>query len=149
MNNDDYQSLYYEVEEIINQYKLGWIIEQVNNSIHEGKIVSIEDKLAKKNREKTPRIKREDYTDKEKVLLLLEAFETAIVNTLELEQEIGKFLMQDMSDLQLEPRIKFYTEEDEDTHHYFIFNNNQINLRWQEARRLQNLLNDLRREIEE
>lgn len=147
MNADEYQNLYSQIEEIINYYQLGWIIEQVNNSIREGKIVSIEEKLAKKNREKTPRIKREDYTVKEKVLLLLDAFETAVVNTIELEKEIGNFLIEEISDSQLEPKIKFYSEEEENIHQ-FIFSPETINLRQQETRELQNLLNDLRQELE-
>ncbi|AFY34612.1 hypothetical protein [Calothrix sp. PCC 7507] len=71
MNDDEYQNLYSQIEEIIIYYELDWIIKQVNISIHEGKIVSLEKKLAKNNREKTPRIKREDYTAKEKLLLYL------------------------------------------------------------------------------
>ncbi|MHC5893907.1 hypothetical protein [Nostoc sp.] len=117
------------------------------NSIYEGKIVSIEDKLAKKNREKTPRIKREDYTAKEKVLLLLNAFETAVVNTIELEKELGKFLTEEISDSQLEPQIKFCSEEEENSYQ-FIFSSETINLRQQEAREIQNLLNELRQELE-
>ncbi|MBN3885866.1 MAG: hypothetical protein V7K64_22990 [Nostoc sp.] len=147
MNANEYQNLYCQIEEIINYYKLGWIIEQVNNSIHEGKIVSIEDKLAKKNREKTPRIKREDYTAKEKVLLLLNAFETAVINTIELEKEVGEFLTEEISDPQLEPKIKFYSEEEENSHQ-FIFSSDTINLRQQEAREIQNLLNQLHQELE-
>ncbi|WP_066425697.1 hypothetical protein [Anabaena sp. 4-3] len=147
MNTDEYENLYCQVEEIINYYELSWIIEQVNNSIREGKIVSIEEKLAKKNREKTPRIKREDYTAKEKVLLLLDAFERAVLNTIELEKEVGKFLTEEIRDSQLEPQIKFYSEEEENIHE-FIFDTDRINLRQQEAGELQNLLNHLRQELE-
>ncbi|MEH1793457.1 MULTISPECIES: hypothetical protein [unclassified Nostoc] len=147
MNANEYQNLYSEIQGIINDYKLGWIIEQVNNSIYEGKIVSIEDRLAKKNREKTPRIKREDYTAKEKVLLLLNAFETAVVNTIELEKEVGRFLTEEISDSQLEPQIKFYSEEEQNSHQ-FIFSSETINLRQQEVREIQNLLNELRQELE-
>ncbi|HLP89537.1 MAG TPA: hypothetical protein VK184_13220 [Nostocaceae cyanobacterium] len=145
MDVKEYENLYLQIEDIINYYEMGWIIEEVNNSIREGKIVSIEGKLEKKKQEGNSRIKREDYSPKEKLLLLLDAFDRAITNKFELEKELGEFLTEEMNGLRLEPQIGFGSDEEVKVHK---FSSKTLELRQQEFQELQNLLNTLRQEIQ-
>ncbi|MBD2296394.1 hypothetical protein H6G06_23645 [Anabaena sphaerica FACHB-251] len=148
MDIQEYENLYFQIEEIIDYYKMGWVLQEVNDSIREGKIVSIEGRLEKTKQKKTPRIKREDYSAQEKLLILLEAFERAIINRVDLEKELGKFLIEEMSDSRLEAQILFSSDDEKEEVRKFIFPYESAKLRQQEAEELQNLLNSLRLEVQ-
>jgi len=87
MDEIEYARVYQELAAILNEFNLGWVAQQVADTVEIGK--TIEERSPKR---KTPLLKIENYTAKEQLLLLIDAIEQATVNTSEIEDEIAYFL---------------------------------------------------------
>ena len=134
MNEQDCFIAYSELERILYAFNLEWVTEQVAQSIREGKNIE----------ENQGRNRTEEYSAQEQLLLLIDAVEQAVVNTVEIETEIRRFL----SAQDLEPEIRFYpsNERGED---FFLFAPRLLEEeeRLSSARQLRDYLNDLRFEV--
>ncbi len=145
MNNNEYKNLYYQLKKILNEYNLTWVVEQVNETIREGKIVNVEESLPRKSKTKTHRIKQENFSEKEKLFLLIDAFERIILDSSEIENELNEFLTEENRESILDPKILFSEEDDED--YQVIFYTDSVKVRQQIAMELKNLLDMLRKEV--
>ncbi|NQE36610.1 hypothetical protein E5S67_04375 [Microcoleus sp. IPMA8] len=102
MDEIEYAKLYQELAAILNEFNLGWVVQQVADTVEIGKV--IEERSLKR---KTPLLKIEDYTAKEQLLLLIDAVEQATVNTSEMEDEIAYFLKVESETSPLGTKITF------------------------------------------
>lgn len=102
MDEIEYAKLYQELAAILNEFNLGWVVQQVADTVEIGKV--IEERSLKR---KTPLLKIEDYTAKEQLLLLINAVEQATVNTSEMEDEIAYFLKVESETSPLGTKITF------------------------------------------
>lgn len=145
MDNNEYKNLYDQLKKILSEYNLTWVVEQVNETIHEGKIVNVEESLPRKSKTKTHRIKQENFSEKEKLFLLIDAFERIILDSSEIENELNEFLTEENRESILDPKLLFSEEDDED--YQVIFYTDSVKLRQQIAMELKNLLDMLRKEV--
>ncbi|MBD1904079.1 hypothetical protein H6F53_00980 [Trichocoleus sp. FACHB-832] len=132
MNEEDCFIAYRQLEEILHEFNLEWVTEQVAQSIHEGKNIE----------ENQERNRTEEYSAQEKLLLLINAVEQAVVNTLEIETEMSRFL----SAQELRPEVRFYPS-DERRGDFFVFAPRLLEERLSSARELRDYLNNLRFEV--
>ncbi|AUT01655.1 hypothetical protein CLI64_15370 [Nostoc sp. CENA543] len=133
MDEEDCFIAYRELEQILYEFNLEWVAEQVAQTIREGK-----------NLEENEGINRtEEYSAQEQLLLLINAVEQAVVNNVEIAAEISRFL----SVHELIPEIRFYPS-DERGEELFVFAPGQIEERLSSARQLGDFLNNLRFEVE-
>jgi len=104
MDEIEYARVYQELAAILNEFNLGWVAQQVADTVEIGK--TIEERSPKR---KTPLLKIENYTAKEQLLLLIDAIEQATVNTSEIEDEIAYFLKVESETSPLGTKITFAT----------------------------------------
>lgn len=102
MDEIEYARVYQELAAILNEFNLGWVAQQVADTVEIGK--TIEERSPKR---KTPLLKIEDYTAKEQLLLLIDSVEQATVNTSEMEDEIAYFLKVESETSPLGTKITF------------------------------------------
>lgn len=102
MDEIEYARIYQELAAILNELNLGWVAQQVADTVEIGK--TIQERSLKR---KTPLLKIEDYTAKEQLLLLTDAIEQATVNTSEMEDEIAYFLKVESETSPLNTKITF------------------------------------------
>ncbi|MBG1270860.1 hypothetical protein [Nostoc sp. WHI] len=145
MNNNEYKNLYDQLKKILKEYNLTWVVEQVNETIREGKIVNVEESFPRKSKTKTHRIKKENFSEKEKLFLLIDAFERIILDSSEIENELNEFLTEENRESILDPKLLFSEEDDED--YQVIFYTDSVKVRQQIAMELKNLLDMLRKEV--
>lgn len=144
MNQLTFTNTYRELESILNDFELGWVAEQVAQTIREGK--EIEDKESK------GATRTEEYSDKEKLLLLIEALERAVVQTNEIQNAVTNFFDQKEGDFKIRS-IKFYREDDktgnEDVFKFDFFSDKEqaMQQKIQANKELKIYLNDLRTEV--
>jgi hypothetical protein len=82
MNCEECLSVYRQLIEYLRQRELDWIVTQVKQSIDEGKTIEL------KNQNQ---ITIEEYTPKEKLILLIDAIERGWIDTLDMKQKIYDF----------------------------------------------------------
>jgi transaldolase len=101
MDNNERNEIFNHVAEMLTQNGLGWIVEQVNEQIHNGKTEFIEVEKIKR-RETTV-----DYDNKEKLGLLLDGL-TQAANVLEMESTA----LHQIREIEpgISPEISFYSE---------------------------------------
>ncbi|MBD2778054.1 hypothetical protein [Iningainema tapete] len=87
---------YQELVEILNEFELGWLALQVADVIKGGKTVVVH-----QNGQKHSHLETKLYTEQEKLFLLIDAIERALVETAAMETEISEFLIAQ----NLEPKI--------------------------------------------
>ena len=129
MDNQECNEVYERLMEMLAENKLDWIVEQVNQQVQLGKTI-IKETETLKHQEKEfsqlyeddvyiPKVKKgpkakfpvtEDYTPNEKLNLLLDAIEQAIVNTAEMENHLIEYFD---SSLKKWDGIDFYADEPE------------------------------------
>jgi len=102
MNEKEYAAVYQQLAVIIKELNLGWTAEQVADTVRTGK--TIEERSSKR---KTPLLKIEDYTSEEQLQVLTKAVEKAVIDTLEMEDEIAYFLRVEAENFQFAPQIIF------------------------------------------
>lgn len=134
MDEQDCFIAYRELEGILYAFNLEWVIKQVVQSIREGKNFE----------ENQGRNRTEEYSAQEQLLLLIDAVEQAVVNTVEIETEIRRFL----SAQNLRPEIRF-SPSDERGEDFFVFAPRLLEEeeRLSSARQLRDYLNNLRSEV--
>ena len=137
MNADECRETYQELEKILQEYNLDWVSQQVNETLREGKTVE------EPSQSKSARTSTKDYTLPEQLLLLIDAVEQALVNTVEMEKEISEFLLKEQEQSDLMPVITFYSEDKREAKK-FNFSSGQVALRQHEASELKRLLESLR-----
>ena len=104
MDEIEYAKVYQELAAILNEFNLGWVAQQVADTVEIGK--TIEERSLKR---KTPLLKIVDYTSKEQLLMLIDAVEQATVHTSEMEDEIAYFLKVESESSPLNTKITFAT----------------------------------------
>ncbi|WP_449417594.1 hypothetical protein [Phormidium nigroviride] len=102
MNEKEYTTAYQELTAMLRDFNLGWVAEQVADTVRTGK--TIEERTSKR---KTPLLKIEDYTPEEQLRLLTKAVEQAVIDTAEMEDEIAYFLKIEAEKSQFTPKITF------------------------------------------
>ncbi len=140
MDEIDCVATYRELEQILKEFGLEWVTEQVAQTIREGKVIEDKDE---RDRGVT---KTEEYTVREQLILLINAVEQAVVNTVEIENEIKNFLAQEEAEAKLRPEILFIPP-DEKREDFFKFSPRSVAQRKGEASKLKDYLNILRSEV--
>ena len=130
--------VYKQLVEILNEFRLGWIAEQVEVAIRTGK--SIEEESSKK--ELTTRT--EAYTAQEQLLLLIDAAEHAVVDTTEIEGELNDFLKQERERLNTRLEMVFLSEQENVA--TLKISSDSLAERRKASAELRQLLNELRKE---
>lgn len=139
----DHHQNYQDLVKILNKIGLKWVTQQVSETILAGK--TIEDIQP---RRMYPALKIEDYTDAEKILLLIDALEQVVVNTAEIEAEITTFLGNLQTEFNINPELIFY-EADEIEENAFKFMPESGGSRLKPATQLQRLLDRCRGAIQD
>ncbi|BAY22635.1 hypothetical protein NIES2100_23980 [Calothrix sp. NIES-2100] len=132
MDEEDCFIAYRQLEEILDSFDLEWVTEQVDQTIREGKNIE----------ENQGRNRTEEYSVQEQLLLLINAIEQAVVNTLEIATEMSRFL----SAQELSQEVRFYPS-DEREGDFFVFAPRLLEERISSARELRDYLNNLRFEV--
>jgi hypothetical protein len=140
MDEIDCVATYRELEQILKEFGLEWVTEQVAQTIREGKVIEDRDEKARGV------TKTEEYTVREQLILLINAVEQAVVNTVEIENEIKKFLAQEETEAKLRPEI-FFIPPDENRENFFKFSPRSLAQRKGEASELKHYLKILRSEV--
>ncbi len=146
MNQLTFTDTYRELERILNYFEIGWVAEQVAQTIREGK------KIEYKESKGATIIRTEEYSDKEKLLLLIEAIERAVVQTNEIQNAVTKFFNQKESDVKIRS-IKFYPEDEksefEDVFEFHLLSDQEqvMQQKNQANNELKIYLKDLRTEV--
>ncbi len=109
MNEQECAVAYQELVEILNQFRLGWLVERVTDVIKRGKTVFVQDKS-----QQPSHLKVEPLTNREQLFLLIDAVERALVETAAMEVEISDFLREE----NLEPKIITSDGQQEKIHDY-------------------------------
>lgn len=102
MDEKEYAATYQELAAMLKELNLGWIAEQVADTVRTAKTIE-----ERSPRRKTPLLKIEDYTPEEQLRLLTKAVEKAVIDTAEMEDEIAYFLRTEAESNQLTPQIIF------------------------------------------
>lgn len=95
MNEQECTAAYQELVETLNESNLERLVQRVEEVIERGKEVFVKDD------QYTSFITTKPYTEREKLFLLIDAIERALVETAAIEVEISNFLIQE----KLEPKI--------------------------------------------
>lgn len=132
MDEEDCFIAYRQLEEILDSFDLEWVTEQIGQTIREGKNIE----------ENQERNRTEEYSAQEQLLLLINAVEQAVVNTLEIATEMSRFL----SAQELRQEVRFYPS-DEREGDFFVFAPRLLEERISSARELRDYLNNLRFEV--
>ncbi|MGB3535756.1 MAG: hypothetical protein WBA13_19840 [Microcoleaceae cyanobacterium] len=134
-------TVYDQLLDILKEFNLDWVIEQVNDIISEGKV--LEQTVSGR---KSPDLKLAYFSPKEQLLLLISAIEQVGLNTVEFEGKIQAALAHEMKVSQLQPEICFtYPLEKQEKKIKFI--PESLSVRQAHAQQLQALLNQLKQEI--
>src|SRR5688500_10202966 len=127
MNNSECNEVYQLLTDMINQLGLGWISAQVQEQLQLGKTIQREIETLKESDLKMFQLTGDEYRSQlkkgpkaifpvtvnyepsERLLLLIDAIEQAIVNTAEMEHHLFKCF--DWQKENLEGRIEFHSED--------------------------------------
>ena len=142
MNDEECTKVYGEIVAMLNEFKLDWVTEQVAEVIREGK--TIEERSFNR---KIPDLKVEDYSARDRLLLLVDAVEQAVVNTVEIEGEVASFMNHEAERLDMYPEATFHIL-DEGESKQFKFDLRSVAVRKKQAGELRDLLATLHKEVE-
>lgn len=109
MNELECAVAYQELVEILNEFRLGWLVERVADVIKKGKTVTLQS-----YGQQPSRLEVEPLTNREQLFLLIDAIERALVETAAMEVEISDFLREQ----NLEPKIITSDGKQETVHDY-------------------------------
>jgi hypothetical protein len=122
MNESEFQAIYQELAEALASLELGWVVAQVDEQVRLGKAVSKRVRTLEPVRYQEvlpglpPAHEREyevdfatlvEYTNQERLLLLVEALKHALVNVMYMAYEFTRFFSEEDGNLQ---EIKFYQD---------------------------------------
>jgi hypothetical protein len=120
MNENDYQSIYRDLADVLADLELGWVVAQVEEQVCLGKVVNKRVRTLEPVRFQEvlpglpPEHEREyevdfatvwEYTSQERLLLLLDALKHALVNTMYMAFEFTQFFSEEKKNLR---EIRFY-----------------------------------------
>ncbi|MGF1492869.1 MAG: hypothetical protein ACFBSC_10540 [Microcoleaceae cyanobacterium] len=92
MKQQDCSVIFEELVELLDQLNLGWVALHVIDTIRTGKI--LQETISGR---KSPDLKLVDYTPAEKLLLLIDAIDRAVVDTAEIQLEMVDYLNQEIN----------------------------------------------------
>lgn len=135
MNEQECAVAYQKLVEILNEFRLGWLVERVGDVIKRGKIV-----IVQSNSQQPSRLEKvEPLTNREQLFILIDAVERALVETAAMEVEISDFLRSQ----NLAPKIITSDGKQETVHDY---RPEVVYPRKENADALKELLEQLRRD---
>ncbi len=141
MNEQDCLTVYDQLIEILEDFNLGWVVEQVIDVVSEGK--TLEQTVSGR---KSPDLKLTYFSAQEQLLLLILAIEKVILNTVDFEIKIQASLTHEMKISQLKSEICF-TSPFEKQGKVIKFIPESLRIRQAHAKQLQTLLNQLKTEV--
>lgn len=160
MTTEECNIVYDTLVDILNKSELGWIVSQVEDQLRIGKTVEKEITTLTEGRSRNALLGFEeyrehlrsgpkatfpvtiDYDSKEKLSLLVDAVEQAVVDTAEMEKHILDFFGEELPSLE---SVEFYS--DEVTREPISINRQSTASRQIYGSKLKLLLEDLRKEI--
>lgn len=143
MNEQDCSAVYDELVEILNELELSWVAEQVDDIVSAGK--TVEEMVAGR---KSPDLKLAYHGPRERLLLLLDAVDRALISGAEMDREIADILGHEALTAELKPEIRFASAVG-GKGKVLKFSPDPISARSLQCDRLKLLLAQLRSEVEE
>jgi hypothetical protein len=159
MNDEDFNTIFSALSEVLRQKEMHWVLDQVNEQIRLGKTESKEISPDEDYRQSSlldvgarPRARRggarkkeeflvtTEYTPKEKLLLLIDAIEQAVVNTNRMVHVTLEFTHEEFNI----DEISFYSEEDQKSK---TFRAEEFEVNARQIMYLKDLLEKLRSQI--
>ena len=134
MNELECADAYQELVEILNEFRLGWLVERVADVIKRGKTVSVQS-----NSQQPSRLEVEPLTNREQLFLLIDAIKRVLVEPAAMEVELSDFLREQ----NLEQKITTSDGKQETVHDY---RPEVVYPRKEKADVLKELLEELRRD---
>lgn len=134
-------TVYYELVEILNELKLGWVAEQVEDVLSAGK--TVEEMVMGR---KSPDLKLAYYSPQERLSLLIDAIECMVVSGIEMEEEIGDIFHQEGLTVNLKPEVSFVSSIGKKWE-FFKFSQPEILERSPNCQQLKTSLEKLRSEV--
>ena len=153
MNEQECLEIYNELKNLLYKKRLEWVIEQVEETFRAGKIVEYStakyreiNRINKSSRSKELRMMRENYSLREQLLILINALENVLVNSLDIKRELSIFLAEEkeINKIEDEAELKFLSVEEESPR---IFHFEDADFIASEANELRIFLQDLRNEV--
>lgn len=141
MNEQDCSAVYDELVEILNELELTWVAEQVEDVVSAGK--TVEEMVAGR---KSPDLKLAYHGPQERLLLLIDAVDRALISGAEMDLEIADVLGHEALTLELKPEIRFASAVG-GKGKLLKFSPDPISARSQQCDRLKMLLEQLRSEV--
>jgi hypothetical protein len=130
MNNVDATEYFNALVELLNSNDLGWVVNQVNEEIQSGKIVSNEFPIIKQDpflnaRQDTLferggeyRTRRRErfnqivpFSQKERLILLIKALKRLAIDTSNIQKHVTAFVQFEAKKTDIKPDIRFYSED--------------------------------------
>ncbi len=134
MNELECADAYQELVEILNEFRLGWLVERVADVIKRGKTVSVQS-----NSQQPSRLEVEPLTNREQLFLLIDAIKRVLVEPAAMEVELSDFLREQ----NLEQKI---TTSDGKQETVYDYRPEVVYPRKEKADVLKELLEELRRD---
>ena len=146
MKNEEYfDELYRRLIDILKHERLDWVVEEIASRSLTGKIAILTtEELKKLPRRKKQKTFSTDYTSKEKLKLLINAIEYAIMDNVEMEKEIVHFFSS-QEDVLLTHKAKEVQFSSEDYSEYFtIVYQQNVTRRQRNAQELKEAIDKLK-----
>ncbi|MGB3403228.1 MAG: hypothetical protein WBA77_11100 [Microcoleaceae cyanobacterium] len=141
MDEKDCLVVYDQLIELLEEFNLGWVVEQIEDVIGAGKIS--EEIVSGR---KTPDLKLTYYSPEEQLLLLISAIEQVVLNTIEFEAKIQANLEHETKSYQLKPELCFTSALKQQRKTIQLIPES-LKLRQTHCKQLQALLNQLKQEV--
>ncbi len=141
MSEQDCLIVYDQLLDCLKDFNLGWVVEQVLDTVSAGKTVE-ETVLGRK----TPDLKLSYYSPREQLLLLISTLEQVILNTLKFEAKVQTAIADEIKISELKPELCFISPF-EKTGTYIKLIPDHLNIRQDHALQLQTLLDQLKQEV--
>lgn len=154
MNEQECLEIYNELKNLLYENSLEWVIEQVEETFRSGKIVEYSisksremNRINKGSRSKELRMMRENYSLKEQLIILINAFENILVNPLDIKTELNIFLAEEreINEIEDEVELEFLSVEEEQNSRIFYFED--VDFIASEANDIRTFLQNLRNEV--
>ena len=160
MDDEDYNDIFSALSDVLREKEMLWVLDQVNEQIRLGKTESKEIASQEDDRRQSPlpgigtmqrmprgraRKKEEflvttEYTAKEKLLLLIDAIEQAVVNTSKMVHDTLEFTHEEFNI----DEITFYSEENQQSK---TFSSDEFAVKDRQVAHLKDLLEKLRNQV--
>ncbi|MCF4969610.1 hypothetical protein [Nostoc sp. CMAA1605] len=130
--------------DLLNNSQMSWVVEEVDDVIRAGEVIHepIENFARRSSREF---ITTREYTPQESLILLIDAIESAVVQTAFIEKEVTNFFRREGEEFNISPEVRFVSEEEDSQPTVFTYS--LATDRAEQALILQRLLTQLRSEV--